>query len=131
MQGESVLEILPIVLADDSHRSFIISTWVKSYEGQARRQGIAKEFYSKHEPEIAESRWSDCWVLTDDGGYTVHAWVCGSAGNLQHMYVQPGLRRMRIATRLIEFACGPLRAYARRWPYSAHARTNPYLMRTK
>ncbi len=124
------LETLPIVPASAAHRSFILSTWIKSYENQARKQGIGPQ-YAKHEPEIAESRWQDCWVVTDDDGYTVHAWVCGYEGQLHHIYVQPKLRKLRIATRLIEFATGELREYARPWPYSAHARVNPYLLRAK
>ncbi len=121
---------LPLEMATDAHRSFILATWVKSYQGMARKQGI-QEFYAKYEPAIAESRWQDCWVLTDEDGYTVHAWVCGHAGDLWHCYVVPDLRRLRIATRLIEHACGTLQAYARPWPYSAHARTNQYLLRSK
>lgn len=128
-QGDEV-ESLPIVPAAPEHRSFILSTWVKSYENQARKQGIGPQ-YAKHEPLIAESRWQDCWVVTDDDGYTVHAWVCGYEGCLYHIYVQPKLRRLRIATRLIEFACGALKEYARPWPHSAHARVNPYLLRAK
>lgn len=127
----SVLETLLIVPALDAHRSFIISTWVKSYESQARRSGISKEMYAKHEPGIAESRWADSWVLTDDGGFTVHGWVCGSNGQLWHCYVVPELRRLRVATRLIEYACGPLKEYARPFPYAQHARLNPYLLRAK
>ncbi len=127
--GETV-ESLAIVQAAQEHRSFILSTWVKSYESQARRQGLRAE-YAKYEPAIAESRWQDSLVVTDPDGYTVHAWVCGRDGQLWHCYVVPELRRIRVATRLIEFACGPLKEYARPWPYSAHARLNPYLLRTK
>lgn len=128
-QGETV-ESLAIVQAATEHRSFILSTWVKSYESQARRQGIRAE-YNKYEPSIAESRWQDCLVVTDSDGFTVHAWVCGCNGQLWHCYVVPELRRLRVASRLIEFACGTLKEYARPWPYSAHARVNPYLLRTK
>lgn len=124
------VESLPIVPAAPEHRSFILSTWVKSYESQARKQGL-REQYKKHEPAIAESRWSDCWVVTDNDGFTVHAWVCGESGCLWHIYVVPELRGLRVATRLIEYACGSLKEYARPWPYSAHARLNPYLLRTK
>ncbi len=124
------LETLPIVDAKHTHRSFIISTWLKSYESQARKQGL-REFYSRHEPAVAESHWEGCKVLTDDGGFTVHAWVCGTDGKLWHCYVVPELRRLRLATRLIEYACGPLKEYARPWPYSAHAKVNPYLLGEK
>ncbi len=130
MKGGEELETLPVVPAGMGHRSFILGTWINSYKGNARKQDL-RDFYSKHEPAIAESRWQDCWVLTDDGDYTVHAWVCGHEGRLWHCYVVPELRRLRIATRLIEFACGELKEYARPWPYSAHARVNPYLLRAK
>ncbi len=130
MKDDRELETLPILAATPDHRSFILSTWVKSYRAQARKQGIG-QFYDKHEPEAAESRWQDCWVVSDDGGFTVHAWVCGSDGRLYHCYVVPELRRLRIATRLIEFATGGLTEYARPWPYSAHARVNPYLLGAK
>lgn len=124
----SPLETLPIVGARDEHRNFILGTWVKSYAPYARAQGINR-FYNENEPAIAESRWMDCLVVTDDTGFTVHAWVCGRDGQLWHVYVVPELRRLRIATRLIEHACGELREYARPWPYSAHARVNPYLLK--
>lgn len=123
----SLLEELPIVKPTAAHRSFILSTWVKSYKGRARDQGIGGA-YDLHEPAIAESRWMDCLVVTDDSGFTVHAWVCGRDGQLWHCYVVPDLRRLRVATRLIEHACGELREYARPWPYSQHARLNPYLL---
>ncbi len=93
-------------------------------------QGLG-QFYDEHEPRIAESRWMDCLVVSDDTGFTVHAWVCGRDGQLWHCYVVPELRKLRVATRLIERACGELKEYARPWPYSAHARVNPYLLRTK
>lgn len=124
------LETLPIVPATKAHRSFILSTWVKSYRHLARDQGITG-FYDEYEPPIAESRWMDCLVVSDDTGFTVHAWVCGRNGQLWHCYVVPELRKLRVATRLIERACGELKEYARPWPYSAHARLNPYLLRTK
>lgn len=126
------LEKLPILKASSEHKSFIISTWLKSYENQARKQSI-KEFYSSHEPAIAESLWSSCAVVSDESGYTVHAWVCGNdKGQLWHCYVAPELRKLRVATRLIEYACpNGLKEYARPWPYSAHARVNPYLLGVK
>ena len=128
-EGKS-LESLPIHRAGCDHRNFILSTWVKSYRSAAKDQGIL-HLYNEYEPAIAESRWMDCLVVTDDTGFTVHAWVCGHDGQLWHVYVVPELRRLRIATRLIEHACKGLKEYARPWPYSAHARLNPYLLRTK
>ncbi len=127
----TTIQTLPLRQAANTHRSFIISTWIKSYESQARKQGIGA-FYTRHEPSIAESRWKECVVATDDDGYTVYAWACGdkATGTLWHCYVVPELRKLRIATRLIEYACGELREYARPWPYSAHARVNPYQLRS-
>ncbi len=130
VKDSKTLETLPIVQATSEHRNFILSTWVRSYESQARSQGIGPQ-YAKHEPAIAESRWGDCLVVTDDGGFTVHAWVCAGEGALFHVYVVPELRKLRIATRLIEFASGGLKEYARPWPYAAHAKVNPYLLRAK
>ncbi len=129
--SQSVIQTLKLRPADERHRGFIISTWLKSYAGQARRAGLGK-FYDVHEPRIAEDRWKDVLVATDEDGYTVYAWVCGYPdGALHHAYVIPELRRLRVATRLIEAACGDLKEYARPWPYSAHARVNPYLMCVK
>jgi GNAT superfamily N-acetyltransferase len=127
MKEGATLETLPIQKARSEHRNFILGTWVRSYAQQARDQGIG-HFYKKHEPSIAESRWMDCLVVTDDTGFTVHAWACGRDGQLWHVYVVPELRRLRVATRLIEFTCGKLEEYARPWPYSAHARVNPYIL---
>jgi GNAT superfamily N-acetyltransferase len=131
MKSGVVLETLPIIAARSEHRSFILSTWVKSYEGLARKLGWG-EFYARHEPSVAESLWSSVAVVTDDGGYTVHGWACAIDGGLYHCYVVPELRKLRIATRLIEHTCpNGLKEYARPWPYSAHARVNPYLMGMK
>ena len=132
MKDGRTLETLLVCRATSEHRNYILGTWVKSYREHARNQGILG-FYNEHEPAIAESRWMDCMVVTDDTGFTVHAWVCGHDGQLWHVYVVPELRRMRVATRLIEHACGitGLKEYARPWPYSAHARVNPYLLREK
>lgn len=124
------LEDLPIAPPQQQHRAFILSTWMKSYEAMARKNGWG-QFYKEHEPKIAESRWRDGWVVTDDDGYTVHGWVCGYDGKLWHVYVVPQLRRCRIGTRLIEFATGGLKEYAKPFPYAAHARVNPYLQCTK
>jgi len=131
-KGDVVLESLRIIPAEAQHRSFILGTWVKSYESMARKQGVPKEVYRAHEPFIAESRWQDCLVLTPDAdGFSISAWVCGSEGNLWHVYVVPELRKLRVATRLIEMATGGLKYYARPFPYAQHARTNPYLLRSK
>ncbi len=122
-----VIQELLISPAEDKHRSFIISTWLKSYRGTARKHGN-QEFYDRHEPGVAESRWRECLVASDEDGFTVYAWVCGSEGRLYHVYVVPELRRLQVSNRMVERACGKLQEYARPWPYQAHARVNPYLI---
>lgn len=128
-KGDPLVE-LPIVAPTQEHRSFILATWVKSYEAMARKLGWG-EFYKRNEPRMAEACWQDGWVLTDEDGFTVHAWVCGYDGLLRHVYVTPQLRQCRIATRLIDFATGGLKEYARPWPYTPHARLNPYALGAK
>ncbi len=123
-----VVQKLPLVRAKPEHKGFILSTWIRSYRGMARAQGYEK-FYAKHEPVLAENMWRNCVVATDDDGYTVYAWVCGmDKTELHHCYVIPELRRLRVASRLIEHVCPELTTYSKPWPYSAHARVNPYLI---
>ncbi len=126
----SVIQTFCLGPAKPDHRSFIISTWLKSYRTHARRQGI-QEFYDKHEPAIAESRWQDCQVATDEDGYTVYAWVCGSKDTLWHCYVIPELRMLGVSKALIEHACGTLPDLARPWPYKTRSRVNNYLLKVK
>ena len=125
-----ILQTLQLGYPTQDHRSFIISTWLKSYRSQARKQGI-QEFYDKHEPEIAESRWQDCLVLTDEGGFTVYAWVCGQEGSLYHVYVIPELRHIGVCRELSGVACGKDYDLARPWPYRTSRRVNPYLLGVK
>lgn len=124
-----VVRTLNLVPAESQHRSFLLSTWLKSYRPQARKDGIS-EYYDRHEAEIAESRWEDCFVLTDEDGFTVYAWVCGYPGSLYHVYVVPELRNVGVARRLIEHACGDSGvAYARNWPGRPRGyKVNPYLL---
>ena len=121
---------LPIVEANDQHRSFIISTWLKSYRGHARRQGL-QDVYDINEPSIAESRWKDCTVVTDEDGYTVYAWICGKPGSLWHVYVIPELRMYGLSRALIGMVCGASYDLARPWPFRSNHRVNPYLLKVK
>lgn len=86
--------------------------------------------YDVHEPPIAESRWQDCSILTDEDGHTVYAWCCGSPGALYHCYVVPELRRLGVAKALILDACGPNPHMARPWPFR-YKFQNPYLLHKK
>lgn len=126
------IQTLSLKKATKEHRSFIIGTWVKSYRNTARKLGIGA-FYDKHEPAIAESRWEDCWVATDEDGYTVYAWVCSADRCLYHVYVIPELRRKRMASCLAEFSTGSTTPdLARPMPYDGNfGRVNPYLLHKK
>lgn len=124
-----ILQSLHLQGGQLSHRSFIISTWLKSYRPVARRHQYLVQ-YDQHEPEIAESRWQDCTVATDEDGYTVYAWCCGSPGSLYHCYVVPELRGIGVAKALILDACGPRPDMARPWPFSNRF-VNPYLLHKK
>ncbi len=130
LETGEVISTSVITKAEPQHRNFIISTWLKSYRGQAKRQGI-QELYDAHEPGIAESRWQDSLVVTDDGGFTVYAWVCGQQGSLWYVYVVPELRLHCLSAALIELACGALPDLARPWPYKTRLRINPYLLTEK
>ena len=125
-----ILRTLLVRPASQEHRSFILSTWTKSYRPTARRLGV-EGLYNKHEPEIAESRWQDCRVLTDEGGFTVYAWVCGQDGGLYHVYVIPELRRIGVCRELSGDVCGKDYDLARPWPYRTSRRVNPYLLGAK
>ncbi len=127
-ETQTVIQSLPLVKASSAHRSFILGTWVKSYRPHARKQGIG-EFYDKFESAIAESRWQDCTVVSDEDGYTVYAWVCGGSGQLYHCYVIPELRHKLISTCTQEYACGTKTPdLARPWPGRSAGRVNPYLL---
>lgn len=127
---QKVLQSLLLTQAKSEHRSFILGTWVKSYRPTARKLGLG-EHYDRYEAPIAESRWQDCWVATDEDGYTVYAWVCGDASGLWHVYVIPELRHRGVASCLQLHACGNYTPdLARPWPgrNPGTAKVNPYLL---
>lgn len=127
------LQDLLLIRATPEHRNFILGTWVKSYRPHARKQGIG-EFYDKHEGEVAESRWQDCWVASDEDGFTVYAWVCAEGRNLYHVYVIPELRRKGVSGALIQFSTGQAHPdMARPWPFTSAklGRVDPYLLHKK
>jgi hypothetical protein len=143
-ESKKVLETLPIRPMGPEHRSFVLSTWVKSYLPYAKRlEGISKEVYLRCEPRTAERCTSlgiTQVVTTPDDAYTVLAWVCGETGTLYNIYVIPEFRRMRLAGALIRLACdvgggdeGTLEVeIARPWPFPTGPRGirfqyNPYL----
>jgi hypothetical protein len=85
--GDREIQSFRLSQASEQHRSFILSTWVKSYEGMARKQGI-RDAYALHEPGVAEARWADCTVMTDDDGYTVYAWICGYENGIRDSRIE-------------------------------------------
>ncbi len=129
------LETLPIVQASEQHRSYIISTWVKSYETFNRRidvcgMRIPSEVYRTGESKAAELLWSKSHVVTGDDGFTIHAWICGSQGKLWHVYVPPPLRCIGVARGLVEQYCGATYLVPKPWPTvpkGHHVSYSPYL----
>ncbi len=119
-----ILQTLQVRPASQEHRSFIISVWMRSYRPIARRIGILQDF-DRSEPAIAESRWQDCTVVTDDDGYTVYSWICGYDGLLVHAYTIPELRGIGVVRALTGKVCGPRFSVARPWPYK-NKHVNPY-----
>lgn len=117
-----------LVPASESHRSFIIATWVRSGEQIYKKQTagvgdwstpLRRSSYMAHEPAIAEAMWSAAVVMIDPGSPdTVHAWVCGEHGKLMHGYVPPELRRMRIFSTMAAYVCGAGKvSMMRPWPH--------------
>lgn len=132
VRAGEVLEKLPLIQAEDSHRSFILATWVRSGAPLARRMGIPTSVYLKHEPEAAERLWKGCKVLVDpEDSFVVLAWVCGGPGKLYHVYVTPDFRKLGVATALIEDVCqSKSLEIPRPWPYQTPKgwQWNPYLL---
>ena len=139
--GETLTK-LKLVPANKDHRSFILSTWVKSYSPTVRRQRtmvldgvshiIHHSTYLAEEPKCAERLWEKSKVLTDpEDPYVIHGWVCGEEGKLWHCYVPPLLRSKGMAMAMIGHVCGLNLEYARPWPYREVPFTwkyNPYLL---
>jgi hypothetical protein len=143
-ETQEVVESLPIREPEQQDRSYILSTWVKSYAPVARRIrvvagtapsiGLESEVYLKEEAKIAEAVWQKGLVLgSKDNGFTIHGWVSGYPGALLHCYIPPELRRQGICKALISHLCGNTLQYARPWPFN-HVPSgwtyNPYLLKS-
>jgi hypothetical protein len=143
LETGKTVEMLPVRKAQESDRSFILATWVRSYAPVARRTrvtigtapsvGLEEGVYLAGEPSVAESHWKNSVVLgSPEDEFTIHGWVCGGKGTLYHCYVPPDLRRQGIAKALILHVCGPTLEYARPWPFPkvpSGWKLNPYLLR--
>jgi GNAT superfamily N-acetyltransferase len=112
--GKVDIESLPIIQADERHRNFILSTWVRSYEPCVRKLQfgpanlrIGLEAYRSGESKVAEKHWmeSKC-VVSGSDEYTIHAWICASPGRLYHAYVAPHLRSNGVGAALISSVAG-------------------------
>lgn len=140
-ETDKLLETLRLVPAQKEHRSFILSTWVKSYAPTVRRyrafvldgtaHPIHYDTYMEEEPLVAEANWESSLVAVDmDDSFVIHAWVCGSPGKLLHVYVPPPLRQKGIARALIKEQCGEQLGYSKPWPFRSVPvgwRYNPWL----
>ncbi len=125
-ESDKVLESLPIIQAEDQHRSFILSTWVRSYEPFIRRLQVAgmsikPEDYRAGESFKAEQNWQNTKVVVSpDDPYTVHAWVCGRKEepqpHLWYVYVPPHLRLKGVGRGLVEAYCGQEYSVSLPWP---------------
>lgn len=117
-----MIEELPVIPAKPEHRSYILSTWVKSYESSVRRLTVAgmriqTDVYRAGESKLAEKYWHISGVLVSPGDeYTIHGWVCASAGRLWHVYVPPQLRGNGVARELVEQSAGKQYATHKPWP---------------
>jgi hypothetical protein len=124
-QTNQLLQTLPIVPASEEHRSFIISTWVKSYESHARKLIIGpanirvnQAAYRAGEAKVAERHWKKAHVIVSpDDAYTIHGWVCATEGKLWHCYVPPALRMAGTARGLVLQFAGPRYDVQKPWPY--------------
>lgn len=128
-----VLQSLTVRPATAQERSFILSTWVRSYLSTVKLLGVSKGLYLQEEPRIAERLWERTLVLVSDDGYTVCGWACGRAGYLFHAYVLPELRGIGVASALIEAATMAKQLgrthidCAKPWPFkSTRYMYNPY-----
>lgn len=113
--GGQELVSLPIVPANEQHRSYILATWVRSYLPTARRF-MSKDLYLKEEAKVAEKLWKYSLVVSSDG-FAVQAWVCTRGdGVLHHCYVVPELRRKGIMKALTRTFVGDKVQVSRPWP---------------
>ncbi len=138
--SSKIIERLPIVIATQEHRNYILSTWVRSYEAYARKVVVSggasgtihvpSDTYRSGESAVAELHWEKCHVVTGTDSYTIHAWVCATKGNLWHVYVPPQLRGKGIAKGLVGRFAGSHYLVSKPLPYkfSGHAvHYSPYM----
>jgi len=96
---------LVVVPAGDQHRSFILSTWIRSWLASGRLIGTWVSEHLDDERRVAEANWSGAMVLTDSDGYVVYAWVLPKDGHLDYVYVAPEVRKIGIAKAMASLVC--------------------------
>lgn len=111
-------ELLLTPFKPQHHRSYIISTWVRSY-WDIQKGGLRQQVYLENEPKIAEASapYATCLALSDSPE-TLVAWCVGKRGLLHYLYVTKGLRGRGIGTWLAEKVCGGRFEYSRRLPFA-------------
>jgi hypothetical protein len=126
VNGGNVCASLPVIKASAEHRSFILSTWVRSYAGTARKF-MKREAHLKGDAPIAERLWDQSVVVSSDG-FAIQAWMCGIGCVLHHCYVIPELRRNGIMSALTRNLLGDTVEVSRPWPYQLPVRWtyNPF-----
>lgn len=121
----------------DKHRSFLLSTWVRSAIPSIRKvtgnsSQISQDRMVEEEASRAESLWKlGSVVHGKDDDYTVYAWIVGEQGVLHYVYVVPELRKKGVAEALIESVCGHNYETGRQWPGKRlpnAGKYNPYLL---
>jgi len=121
-ENGELLETLPVIQALPEHRSYILSTWVRSYEAAARRLMVAgmrlsQETYRSGESKLAERFWELSRVVVSPGDtYTIHGWVAAEQGRLLHVYVPPQFRASGMARCLVERVAGTEYVVHKPWP---------------
>jgi hypothetical protein len=136
-QTKQLLQTLPIVKAGDEHRSFIISTWVKSYESSCRKLALGlagqpglridHKTYRAGEAKVAERHWEKSYVVVGENDpYTIHGWVCAEQGKLWHCYIPPALRLSGCARGLVEVFAGRNYHVSKPWPNQPSGHTCSY-----
>lgn len=130
--GQDEEVTLPLTRVGPQHRSYILATWVKSYQSVLRKWLPQLKNSAELEGSQAETLWEQTFIVTSpNDDFTVHAYVVGSPGVLHYVYVPPDLRGKGIARALIRHVCGHTYEYGRPWPFKKEpsgGTYNPYLL---
>lgn len=133
-----------LVDATKEDRSFIISSWVKSYAQINRKLRIvfndnsnysltrmaSDDVFDAHHPLIAEAMWCEAKVLKGDlNDHTNYGFiVTEQPSTLHYVYVVHELRRLGLADAMIRLEIGKYVENTHIWPYGKREswKFNPY-----